>query len=454
MANIDWGNARASMNPQGFQPNSQYGQASDVAQAAQDGAYPGYAPAPQHVAPQAGAYAPHVQQIQQTQATRIQAAQAPGAQGYPAPSSHAMPHMAGQMTDTRYDAYGQAGYDQASYDQAGYGAAENGGGNPPPAAGAPRFAALMNYAGAAISLALVAGLGLWGYQLAVRDVTGIPVVRALEGPMRVQPDDPGGLAAAHQGLAVNSVQASGGASAASDRVALAPAPETLDDEDLPANPAAAAAMVVPEAPKVAPIEVSATLPGAGLDLDQLEADPVAAALAIADEISRNAQPLSEAGKTEDVTRAAAISPTALPQKSTQHATGPKIIPASVPGVSRSLRPSLRPANLLTVKAVVPAASAPAPTDVELSADAIPAGTRLVQLGAFESAEIARAEWNRLNARFDEYLPGKTRVIQKAQSGGKAFYRLRAMGFKDLADARRFCSALMAGKAACIPVVTR
>jgi hypothetical protein len=52
------------------------------------------------------------------------------------------------------------------------------------------------------------------------------------------------------------------------------------------------------------------------------------------------------------------------------------------------------------------------------------------------------------------LNGKTRIIQKATSGGRVFYRLRAMGFEDIADARRFCSALVAQNADCIPVVTR
>jgi hypothetical protein len=45
-------------------------------------------------------------------------------------------------------------------------------------------------------------------------------------------------------------------------------------------------------------------------------------------------------------------------------------------------------------------------------------------------------------------------VQKASSGGRVFYRLRAMGFDDLGDARRFCSALVAENADCIPVVTR
>ena len=46
------------------------------------------------------------------------------------------------------------------------------------------------------------------------------------------------------------------------------------------------------------------------------------------------------------------------------------------------------------------------------------------------------------------------MIQKAQSGGRTFYRLRAHGFEDLADARRFCALLVAEGPDCIPVVTK
>ena len=85
---------------------------------------------------------------------------------------------------------------------------------------------------------------------------------------------------------------------------------------------------------------------------------------------------------------------------------------------------------------------------------LPVGTRLVQLGAFETAEIAQSEWGRLSGRFDDFFFGKSPVIQEAQSGGRTFYRLRAEGFEDLSDARRFCAALVAENAACIPVVVR
>ena len=46
---------------------------------------------------------------------------------------------------------------------------------------------MANLAGAAVSLALIVGIGIWGYKLIMRDVSGVPVVRAAEGPMRIQP---------------------------------------------------------------------------------------------------------------------------------------------------------------------------------------------------------------------------------------------------------------------------
>ena len=78
----------------------------------------------------------------------------------------------------------------------------------------------------------------------------------------------------------------------------------------------------------------------------------------------------------------------------------------------------------------------------------------MQLGAFASPEIALSEWQKLQSRFGAYLGDKDVVVQKANSGGKVFYRLRAVGFADLSDARRLCATLKAQNTDCIPVVTR
>jgi hypothetical protein len=89
---------------------------------------------------------------------------------------------------------------------------------PPP----NRLTTLTNVAGAVVSLALVVGIGVWGYKLLVRDVSGIPVVRAVAGDMRVRPNDPGGELAQHQGLSVNVIAAQGTAGRPADELHLAP----------------------------------------------------------------------------------------------------------------------------------------------------------------------------------------------------------------------------------------
>ena len=82
-------------------------------------------------------------------------------------------------------------------------------------------------------------------------------------------------------------------------------------------------------------------------------------------------------------------------------------------------------------------------------------TPMVQLGAFESARIAKSEWAWISRRFESYFEGKGAVIQRrATSGGKVFYRLRAVGFEDMDAARRFCSLLKAENIDCIRVAAR
>jgi hypothetical protein len=77
---------------------------------------------------------------------------------------------------------------------------------------------------------------------------------------------------------------------------------------------------------------------------------------------------------------------------------------------------------------------------------------LVQLGAYGSEDVAKAEWANAIANFGDYMVGKERVVQQAETGGRTFWRLRALGFADLSDARRFCAVLVSDGANCIPVV--
>ncbi|SIO14209.1 Sporulation related domain-containing protein [Rhodovulum sp. ES.010] len=289
----------------------------------------------------------------------------------------------------------------------------------------PALKTMLNWAGGALSLALVAGLLVWAYQIMVRDVTGVPVVRALEGPIRVAPDDPGGRQAEHQGLAVNRVAAEGEAAPPADTLRLAPSPVALVEEDRPvAELAPAELTVAPDdsAPLAAP-------------------DPVVASLAQSNEFALTPELLAERGGEPPADEIVPLME--LPEGA----------------LGRSLRPAPRPDDLdLAVHAAIASATAALTGQgtPQLAPEDVIAGTALVQLGAFGDSEEAREAWEALAAggRFGEFFDQKARVIQQAESGGQTFYRLRAAGFDDMADARRFCAALVAEGADCIPVVAR
>ena len=327
-------------------------------------------------------------------------------------------------------------------------------------------------AGAVMSLAFMTGVGIWGYKLMVRDVSGVPVVRAVEGPMRVQPDNPGGRPADHQGLAVNAVAAQGEAAPTPDRLVLAPKPVSLRDEDRPLG-----ALTAPsDEPTVQPVSAESSdtdeLPSIDADDEVLNQTAIAA---LVDKLTEGVSPLEGFDGAEEMTVPAPDVDWPEPPTAEEEAAAEELItepeeqavediaeePAAeitAPGIRKSLRPLPRPASLPVTRPSAPEADSLTAPETPAVAEIDPAklipGTRLAQLGAYDSPEVARSEWEKLAVRFGDYLDGKSRVVQKAASGGRTFYRLRAMGFDDLSDARRFCSALVAEGADCIPVVTR
>jgi hypothetical protein len=288
---------------------------------------------------------------------------------------------------------------------------------------ARRLSALIGAAGAILSIALVCGVGWWSYRLMVRDVSGIPVVRALEGPMRVAAADPGGRQTAFQGLAVNAVPATGATAARPAEIALAPAPIDLAPEDRlrPAAPPPAAA-----APVIAP--VTAPAPSA---TDQ------ALALALA-------SPSADAGPLPPGTPGVARSP--VPPPRSARLSAPAAVAQASGGATNDRAAEAALAEIATRLA--------APRATEIAPASLTPGTRLVQLGAYETDAEARRAWDDLAARFPAYLDGRARVIEPATAGGRVFFRLRAHGFRDEPEARRFCSVFVTEDLECTPVLIR
>ena len=275
-------------------------------------------------------------------------------------------------------------------------------------------AAYANIVGAVISLAVFVGIVTWGAKTVLRDSSGVPVVRALKGPARVAPEDPGGLLVAHQGLTVNEVAGSQITGAADDPLQLAPRPINLQAEDQPIQP------VVDRENATATARAAVVLPEPEMD---------AAEALVIDETAESLAAMLAAGTDT------------APVKEPASA----VIPASAGGGPiQSLRPRLRPFAVFTRQT-------PRVAPRNILAAQIVRGAPMAQLGAFGSAAIAEQAWADLSERHGDYLVGKPHVILQAAVGGGTIYRLRVHGFENQEEARRLCTALNRQNAECYSV---
>jgi hypothetical protein len=275
--------------------------------------------------------------------------------------------------------------------------------------------------GAVLSLSLLAGAIGWSYKLVVRDINQIPIVRAQLGPLRVAPDNPGGLTAANQGLSVTQL-AVNEKPLLSDEINLAPAAEILNEET--------SASLLREVDKLNQID------------ETYEIKEINAENTISLDGSSGAMKGETTSKTESL-----VAQVAFSQKKVEIENAVSLalsITSEFDPSLTSLRPKTRPRSVQQNRELIVSKE---------PMSKLPIGSAIVQLGAFDSKSLAESEWRRFEKLLGSILAPKQMIIQKAESGGKIFYRLRASGFNDISDARQFCTAI-SDKVACIPVVTR
>jgi len=327
-----------------------------------------------------------------------------------------------------------------------------------------RLTRLTHYLGALTSVGLIVILAVWGYKLVVRDVSGVPVIRAIEGEARTAPDNPGGELTDRIGLAVNSV-AAGSEAAPVDRVAIAPPPTTLDGQDVAMGELGATAQE-PSHPVELPLmdETARVIARPDGEADMADADADAVAGSVADAVISDA-PAADAPVNEVVTDLAGNETRDIAITTALAEAG--VLPASG-AIAQSARPAPRPRRMAAVDAAAPvpaaaatesrpaaapnapaAAAAPGPAPAQVAS-----GAALVQIGAFDSDALARGEWNRVSSKFGALFAGKGMVVQEHRANGRTFWRLRAAGFASRDEARRFCAALIAEGVDCIPATAQ
>lgn len=344
-----------------------------------------------------------------------------------------------------------------------------------------RLARLTHYLGALASVALMIGLMVWGWQLVSRDVSGVPVIHALQGEARTTPEDPGGELTSYTGYAVNDV-AEGADPAPIDQVAIAPAVAGLTDDDVAMGEFGLTARE-PSQQSDVPLSFAGE-PVAPLSDSERQAQAEAEAAAAAEHAAAESAvasaeivdaPASEGPVNEVVTDENGV-PAQAAAITAALAEAQKVTDSGA--LASSTRPARRP-RTASVAAPTPAASesaasepvaatAAAEAPAARPADAAPAaqeatsepvkvassGGPVVQIGAFDSNAVAESEWNRLSGKFGSLFSGKGQLIQQHKSNGRTFWRLRVAGFDSGSDAQSFCAAMKAGGTDCIALASQ
>ena len=370
---------------------------------------------------------------------------------------------------------------------------------------------MATWLGAAAAIALVAGASLWTYRLGQREAMDIPIVAALEGPSGIEPVDQGGRVIANQGLSVNAVMEGGGARDVAAIVTTAPGEAGVLSGDQtqaeleamvrarkpiarPENAPSGVLGVTEEAPHFATFRVEegvpAAVPNGEIDAAAIpvaseapQQDPTAddapGVLVIAD-IPASDLPAAIATATPEAGAVATADPAEEVEAAPVQVASLGPIPpadfgsAFAPALQSAAR--ARPANLnLAVQNAVDAAvqsvfaspqEAPVAEVVEVAAvtavaatnnlDVIPlpSGTKMIQIGAYDSEAVARQQWDRFSRLHSDLLGSKTHYVQRTNNSGKIFYRLRVAGYDSKEQTRAACAALSARGLPCITAAVK
>jgi len=249
-------------------------------------------------------------------------------------------------------------------------------------------------------LAMVAGFVACGLALVVSVWTAlsggrggpVPVVTADGRPLKMRPENPGGMQTA--GLN-DDILAAGRGSGQLAPPPEAPAPQVLRQRQQAAEEAARQAAEAARQAAIAPPMHQVSAPTA--------LPPALPPPSIAAPRPATGQP--GAGQPAPGTQAATAPP-----------PGAKTATAAPPGTK----------------------AAPPPTTSKAA----------VQLAAVGSEQAAKQEWQRLSKKMPEVFNGHQPIVSKTERDGKTYFRLRTGGFSDQAQATAFCDRVKAKGANC------
>jgi hypothetical protein len=294
----------------------------------------------------------------------------------------------------------------------------------------------------AMLLAVGVGAGGWalyGDKLMTLVAIGdgeVPLIRAEDGPVRVRPENPGGLQVPNRDkLVYNRLQGGNEQSPSIERLLpraeapkSVPATSTSQSFKLPLakQPKTARVPTLSDVKTVNPPPPAPPAPGA--------------------KVSGSRAPLKLTKRTAPLPLKSAVLPDRLtggavrPPTSSSPPSAPAPAPRPVAKVTRAPAPQLR------------TASKPASVPIKRAAPSVGKVFR-VQLAAARTPEAVRAEWDRVRRKNLDLLGDLGLTVTKVDLGPKkgVFFRLRAGPLADDPTARKLCSDLAKRRIGCLVI---
>lgn len=304
-----------------------------------------------------------------------------------------------------------------------------------------------------VSVAIIAGYIWSGRDRADPGAGGEPpLIQADEAPVRVPPEEPGGMDIPHRDKLV--LQRVPGAEEDPRRERLLPPPEEPlpppREEPVASDQPARESLPPPTPPHERSAEEHANAPAARPGTSSAQKPPARSEPAPAKTAAPPAQARAD-GPRPLIPQAQQPVQQSAPQRSSGGSAGGSDVwpsddddapPPQEPAGSAGRSPQ-RPTESTTSSVLPPATSQPAPARQ---------GMFLVQLAAVSTADQAQAAWSRLKGNNGDLLAGLSPSYARADLGGKGVvYRLRAGPVQGETRARALCAQLAGRKVDCMVV---
>lgn len=280
------------------------------------------------------------------------------------------------------------------------------------------------------------------------DSVVVPLIRADEAPLKVRPEDPGGMRVPHQDkLVYDRIAPGAGLPAQAER--LLPPPEIPLPPPPPPPPRVSAAPALPPASQAPATDAPATdAPASGPAVAAGADGPAEAGVPgdADDQIAALIEEQASADQEEPTEPDAAIQE----GEPATVASGPVPIPVTRPAALAARARQLA----ATPPAPPPVAQPPAtrPPASQVPAPAAGSGGYRVQFAAVRSEEEARQEWARIRGTHGTLLASLSLNVDRADLGERGvFFRVQAAPLADAAAARSLCATLESRNQPCLVV---